>query len=94
MVEMDDHRSHVLTPDDLDWADVVLLFDGYNDDRLRTGYPDHASKLHFVGDLLASGETEIADPFGRGDPAYHEAYRRIARAIDAIAPKEKGRVTR
>ena len=86
-VDQHDHRSHVLTPDDVEWAEVVLLFDGRNHDRLRHSYPDQSAKLHFVGDIPRSGTSEIADPFGKGDAAYQVAYRRIVTALDALGPE-------
>jgi protein-tyrosine-phosphatase/predicted ATP-grasp superfamily ATP-dependent carboligase len=79
------HRSSVLTPDLLDAADAVFVFDEENHRTVRTRFPHAHAKLHRLGDLAMNGERDIADPYGRALDDFRRTYRTIVRLLDGFA---------
>jgi protein-tyrosine phosphatase len=67
-VDLSRHRSRVVAPQDLEWADLIVLMDRHNWAALaRLNAP--REKLVWLGACSESaGPLEIADPYGR-DPA-------------------------
>jgi len=67
-VDLRNHRSSVITPADLAWADVVVLMDRKNWVQLRRmGAP--TGKLVWLGAWAPPGGIEISDPYGMDDAA-------------------------
>jgi protein-tyrosine phosphatase len=64
-VDLAAHRSALVTPEDLAWADTVILMDRHNWAALDELGVDHA-KLVWLGALNDSG-VEIADPYTLDD---------------------------
>ena len=81
-VSLISHRSAVIDPEDLAWADTVILMDRFNWVRLMQLGVDER-KLLWAGSL-AGGEPEIADPYGRDQDFAQEVMRQLARAGDSI----------
>lgn len=98
-VSLAKHRSKVVSPEDLDWADTIILMDRHNWDSLRA--MDAArSKLVWLGGLTA-GPVEIKDPYNLDDKAaarivqrMHECCVQFVRSVggrggpECLAPKE------
>lgn len=64
-VSLEQHRSCVVSAGDLEWADTIVLMDRHNWAALeRMGAPD--AKLVWAG-VLAGGDVEIHDPYGKDD---------------------------
>lgn len=81
-VSLASHRSAVIDPADLLWADTVILMDRYNWVRLMQMGVDEG-KLLWAGSL-AGGEAEIADPYGKEQDFAQAVMGRLARAGDSI----------
>jgi len=64
-VDLSQHRSALVTAEDLRWADTILLMDRHNWDALDALGADH-DKLLWLG-ALGKGELEIADPYRLDD---------------------------
>lgn len=83
-VEHSDHRSRVLTADILHGADVVFVFDRFHTKLLRQMPGYEAASVFWLGDFdpTWTGQRAIADPWGRPESEYAEAFERIGRCID------------
>jgi protein-tyrosine phosphatase len=64
-IDLSQHRSSRVTPEDLQWADVVVLMDRHNWGALDDLGADHR-KLVWLG-AFGSGDVEIADPYELDD---------------------------
>lgn len=91
-VDHADHRSRLLTADMLRTADVVFVFDRYHLRQLRAVPGVEAANVFWLGDFdpAWAGRRSIADPWGKSDEDYANAFDRIGRciddAVDAAAP--------
>jgi protein-tyrosine phosphatase len=78
-VDLTQHRSALVTVEDLQWADTILLMDRHNWDALVSLGADH-DKLIWLG-ALGPAELEIPDPYRLDDA---EA-QRVLRVMDESA---------
>jgi protein-tyrosine-phosphatase len=76
-VRLDRHRSRLIAPADLEWADLIVLMDRHNWARL-TAMGARREKLVWLGALL-SGPVEVSDPYTLEDD---EARRIVSRLRD------------
>src|SRR5688572_3506351 len=89
-IDLARHRSRPLTPDLVDWADLVLAMGpSHLDGVWRLG---GAEKALTLGDFASGAEDgySIRDPFGGPEEFYQETYdelhRLIGQALDRLAP--------
>lgn len=74
-VELEYHRSSIIVPADLEWADVIVIMDRKNWVQVRrTGA--RQNKLVWLGALDTVGRVEISDPYRMDDA---DARRLLAR---------------
>lgn len=79
------HRSRPLTPELVDWADLVLAMSPshvYAMDRGGAG-----DKVALLGDFAAGGTGEgspVHDPFGGDEAAYEETLRELEPLVSAV----------
>lgn len=80
--DLSDHRSAVVSPADLHWADLIVVMDRHNwVDLMKRGA--NQRKLFWLGTL--DGDGEIEDPYGR-PPAQAEAIlRRVQCCTELLA---------
>lgn len=64
-IDLSQHRSSKVTPEDLQWADIVVLMDRHNWGALDDLGADHR-KLVWLG-AFGAGDVEIADPYELDD---------------------------
>ena len=79
-VSLDSHRSRSVTPELVDGADAIFVFDEHNAGEMRRRFPQARQRLHLLG-ALTDGPLVIADPINGGDQAFHDAYARIVQAL-------------
>jgi protein-tyrosine-phosphatase/predicted ATP-grasp superfamily ATP-dependent carboligase len=84
-VSLDAHRSVFADDPTLESAHVILVFDRKNLSGLKARGLEYRAPVIQLGDFL-DGESEIEDPFGRGEQAFARAYREISEALDRIEP--------
>jgi protein-tyrosine-phosphatase len=89
-VDLGGHRSRPLTPELVDWADLVLAMGpSHLEGVWRLGGGEKALTL---GDFATGGEDgySIRDPFGGPEAVYEDTYRELRRlidqALDRLAP--------
>jgi protein-tyrosine-phosphatase len=82
-VDLGQHRSRVLTADMVRSAEVILVFDQSNYDRLVKEYSFARDRLHFLGAIDISSSLTIEDPYGKSLEVYRAVYTQIAHAVTA-----------
>lgn len=82
-IDLSEHRSSKVTPEDLQWADVVVLMDRHNWDALDQIGADH-SKLVWLG-AFGSGDLEIPDPYELDDERAQRVLDQMEQACRALA---------
>lgn len=82
-INLSDHRSTIVTPEALHFADLVIVFDGENYRAVTARLPEARGKTHLLGVL--DGIAEIPDPDGMDEAACGEIFRRIASLVNRLA---------
>jgi protein-tyrosine-phosphatase len=90
-LELAEHRSRPLTPQMVEWADLVLAMSPSHVYALERG--GAGEKVALLGDFAAGGPGEgapVADPFGGDEDAYEATFREleplVAAVFDRLAP--------
>ncbi len=89
-IELECHRSRVISDDDVAGSDLILIFDEEHRGWLEGRYPEHMGKVHYLGALEASGPLEIADPYGGDVERFAETYGRIVKLMDGLGSGASG----
>lgn len=84
-VDLARHRSRVVEPADLQWADIVVLMDRNNWIRLRRMNVD-PQKLVWLA-AFAPGSIEIDDPYGMNDAQAAALVERLAHCSERFAAR-------
>ncbi|MES9824315.1 MAG: hypothetical protein ABW127_07780 [Candidatus Thiodiazotropha endolucinida] len=61
-----EHRSKIVRPSDLKWADIILIMDRYNFDMLKKMDRDCISKTMWIGAFSKRKSVEVQDPYDKG----------------------------
>jgi len=67
-VDLSHHRSLPLSEEDLAWANVVLVFEPFHRERIRSDYPSFAQKVFLLSDFSAA----CSSAEGRKTPLFWE----------------------
>lgn len=81
-IDLSEHRSSIVTQEDLDWADLILLMDRKNWVRLRRAGAD-PKKLVWLGAFVA-GSIEIEDPYEMDDQRLEALLERLWRSTHEL----------
>jgi protein-tyrosine-phosphatase/predicted ATP-grasp superfamily ATP-dependent carboligase len=81
-VELDAHRSSVISQADIEAVDVILCFDEEIRSELCARHPCARSKTFRFGMLRSAGRVGVVDPFGRPFSRFCEAYEQIKATLD------------
>lgn len=81
-IDLEGHRSRVLDAELVREGGQLFVFDADNLVRLWRDFPEARRRIHLLGALDDDGPLVVADPYGRDDVAFEEAYRRIVRLIE------------
>jgi protein-tyrosine phosphatase len=63
--DLSPHRSRVVAPADLEWAEGVIIMDRYNWERLRPFGAEIQGKILWLGAFASAGPLEIEDPYAQ-----------------------------
>lgn len=77
-VEIANHRSRTLRDGDLDWADVVLVFDGAIEREVLSRGARRVMPIWRLGD-----EAPVADPWGEPAEVFAGTYAKIVRLLES-----------
>ncbi len=78
------HRSRLVTRNQLEAADAILVMDQHNHRDLKSAFPDMIEKTHFLGQFGKGDEIEIEDPYVSPLPRVREVFNRIAQSLDRL----------
>jgi protein-tyrosine-phosphatase len=81
-VDLSQHRSSVVTANDIAWADIVIAMDRHNWHALRQ-LQTPMEKVIWAG-ALTSGDVEVRDPYEMTDDAAKQTIGRLCDAGDAL----------
>jgi protein-tyrosine phosphatase len=84
-IDLSSHRSSKVTPEDLQWADIVVLMDRHNWGLLDDLGADH-SKLVWLG-AFGPGDVEIADPYELDDAHAQRVLDQLEQASRELATR-------
>lgn len=79
-VDLDEHRSRLLTPDLAERAEAIFAFDHHNWSELRRRFPRSRDRVHLVG-ALGDGPLLIDDPIDADGDGFRHIYGLIADAL-------------
>jgi protein-tyrosine phosphatase len=77
-IDLSAHRARQLTREGLRWAELVLVMEQHHRDAVLALDPTARGKTFLLGHWT---NTEIPDPYRRGDEAHAEALRLIEAAV-------------
>lgn len=83
-IDLRSHRSRLIDAAAVNWADVILVMDRHNWDRLAETWPHARSKIVWLGGLLDNGSAEIIDPYGRSEAEMKAIADRLYRATQIL----------
>jgi protein-tyrosine-phosphatase/predicted ATP-grasp superfamily ATP-dependent carboligase len=92
-VDLSNHRSVLLSDELLAAADMIVVFDDSNVDRIRSEYPAARNRIFKLGVLCPDSDGEIRDPWGGDDARFAAAYSQITEAIDGLSHAFNGKRT-
>jgi len=84
-LDLSGHRSRPLTPELVDWADLVLAMSPSHVRALARG--GVGEKVSLLGDFAAGADGEgapVHDPFGGDEAAYEETLRELEPLVSAV----------
>ena len=87
------HRSRMLTRRQVEWADLILIFEPEQEWAIRACLPGAVKKVHYLGALTENRSPAIRDPWGGDGNEFRSVYREIAQGIDALLPAPSGSFT-
>lgn len=84
-VDLESHRSRLVTPADLEWAEAIVIMDRHNWERLRPYGADIQGKIIWLGAFAESGPLEIEDPYAKPPPRVQAIVDEMRGASDGLA---------
>lgn len=86
-VDLSNHRSCQVTPELLDWSDLVFLMDAYNYAQLQRQYDEWTDRAVFLRAFAPGDEWEIQDPYETEIDQFDRVYAEVAEALDAFVDR-------
>lgn len=83
-VDLERHRSIRVDRAAVEWAELVIVMDRHNWDKLGALGPGAQSKAVWLGAFLDGGPVEIPDPYGRGPDEMKAIADRLYRATRGL----------
>lgn len=83
-IDLRSHRSRLVTLADLEWADVIVIMDRYNWERLSLFGTSVQEKIVWLGAFAAGGPVEIEDPYALPTPRVQTIVGQMGRAADGL----------
>jgi len=85
-ISISDHRSHDLTPEDVQGADLILTMERGQAEAIRLEFPQHAHKVHLLSEMIGR-HYDIRDPYGGSLDEYRQCAGEIERLIEEGYPR-------
>lgn len=89
---LDDHRSKGLTPELMDWADLVLVMTYDHAATLRERFPDTSAEITLLGPFGGQAP-EVMDPIGRWRRFHRKVRDQIEQCVEGLLDRiERGEI--
>ena len=85
-IDISDHRSHDLTREDVEEADLILTMERGQAEAIRLEFPQHAHQVHLLSQMIGR-QYEIRDPYGGPLHEYRQCAAEIERLIEEGYPR-------
>jgi protein-tyrosine-phosphatase len=85
-IDISDHRSHDLTVEDVEGADLILTMERGQAEAISLEFPQHAGKVHLLSEM-AGRHYDIRDPYGGPLHEYSQCAAEIERLIEEGYPR-------
>jgi protein-tyrosine phosphatase len=96
-LDLSAHRSSLVSVQDLEWAQMVVIMDRHNWHALAkaSGGSDTMSRVLWLGALRATGPVEIGDPYGRSEDVMAQIVEDVVESAERLGRVvlERGRRT-
>jgi protein-tyrosine phosphatase len=89
-VDLEPHRSRIVEPADLEWADAIVIMDRYNWERLQGFGAGVQDKVIWLGAFAPDGAMEIDDPYAMPLPRVQAIIEQMRDAADGLAHRLLG----
>lgn len=84
-VDLEPHRSRLVAPADLEWAEAIVIMDRYNWERLQPSGAEIQRKIVWLGAFGEAGPVEIEDPYALPPPRVQAIVEQMRAAADGLA---------
>jgi protein-tyrosine phosphatase len=85
-ISLDEHRSRMVTEEDLAAAALVLVMESGHAEALRAEFPQHAAKIFLLAEM-AGPRYSVTDPYGGPLSAYQDMVKEITGLIEKGLPR-------
>ena len=81
-----EHSSRMISQDNIDWADLILVMEDYHHDYIVRSWPEAEDKIEMLGKYIAfdQPDDEIIDPYGRSPYHYRLVQSQIGLAVSKL----------
>lgn len=85
-----EHQSRSVTPENLQWADLVLTMTAAHKSLILSNYPQYAEKVYTLKEFTAPySSKDISDPFGGDLQKYKQTYEELKHYIQQLLKQIK-----
>lgn len=85
------HRAQPVTPELIDWADLVLTMTKQHERILQESFPEQVEKIAALKAYVMEQETnlDVADPFGGSLEVYRQTRNELEELLERLIEKEE-----
>ena len=83
-IDLSQHRSTVINPELVQWADLIIIMDRHNWYALAELSSDAVHKTIWLGALLKGSSAEIVDPYGESPEKAEMIVQQLKDATEAL----------
>ncbi len=83
-INLEEHRSQIVTKELLEQASIIFLFDQENQEKISRQFPDLQKKLFYLGSCSPKLSLYIKDPVGGTVEDFTRTYENIRFSIDML----------
>jgi len=85
-IDISDHRSHDLTSEDVEEADLILTMEQGQAEAIKLEFPQHAHKVYLLSEMTGR-RYNIRDPYGGSLLEYRQCAHEIEKLINEGFPR-------
>lgn len=82
-----DHTSRPLSPEELEWADIVLTMTLSHKQLIRQQHPQVSDKLFTLKEYVTGSVEDVSDPYGGSYSVYQQTFDELHELIGRLEKK-------